>query len=808
MMMAQGMQQPQMMPQQQPMGFAQAATQMPPGTPGTMGMQHQVMPGPITPQGMAPRGSQPQITPLTPPAPGQGFASTMGIPPTQQAPRPLAPSSEGDPFLKSPKAEFDSLGRLVNPPMQPTDTIQQEVQVKDQPIASFQPKPAAPAEPPRINFPKLTQPGKPSLKFSTGTIPGKAESTISSDNFTAAAIADMRAKGLKASDLQRQYDELAIKSGGKVPPLDHQMLQDIRDEEYWSNVATIKQQLASTMKTTPPEQIEQMAQREASAQMNHYAPQKGGNLIGITPEEVKLSYVKQGLEEAANELSLVRKIIDAGGNPQGVTRNLNDILSRNPHINDTERQHFLTNAAADLKNRIQAKLDPNSPFPDLVAMRKAAELTGGVTPPQWIDAISGNYKNFGLTDSQVAMYRRDPVQFNVLTKEGYNNLLNADADASMMADLNKRKSMDPQHAEVYDAQIQALQQKSAQPKIGEMTRQIDVQQREAESAAGTRGVKEEERKQVVQQVTQPLSDLAKALRRYMEIPLSQPEEKAKAASLYKDLLVSNRSVLAKGILMQSGALNEQEQVAAIRGLSGLVEAGIAPDITREKIAILNRTLSANFGKPVDLLADDPFNPTAPQSIRVDRSGRPMDEQSAKFFEQGQPSSAVAGQPQPNYEHANILQQTPRNGPTTPPPWNPQQAQPQSSLPPIADKAQEVIRQNPQEGAPKVGPNKGVSTPMQALKQARAAIPDEIRQMMAAEPEFKQRLKDAEAKYKGGQMTRDQLEREVVKIVGRLGSRRNKAGDKALLEGERLNATVKAIMDAYTAQGPVAAGVAR
>lgn len=200
-------------------------------------------------------------------------------------------------------------------------------------------------------------------------------------------------------------------------------------------------------------------------------------------------------------------------------------------------------------------------------------------------------------------------------------------------------------------------------------------------------------------------------------------------------------------------------------LSGLIEAKAFPDVADEKIATLNRLMSKAFGKPVDLLADDPLNPQAAPTLKFDRQGNPI----------GQPSTPTPGvsppppppTPQPGMPQTAPAQVMPMGAPSAP----------QSSLPPISQQVERAKAANPQEAAPKFGPG--------STRAAAATVPPEVQSAMT--PQDKSELSSAMHRYSRGEIDDRQLELAVAKVLMRAGSHTGKKN----LEGQALNRAVTA-----------------
>jgi hypothetical protein len=633
-----------------------------------------------------------------------------------------------------------------------------------------------------LQWPKLTRPGKPSLEGPFGTLPGKSDSQLTSGALTQTMLNQAARKNMSPAEFEREYAEEAIKRKGDLPEIDHQQLTDYRDRYFGRRVQQITTEIQSTSagQSMDPSLIQQSAVRAASREMGNYIPTRGGDAIGFTNEERHLSTVNQATAAAARELETAIRIVESGGKykPDFGT-SFADIIDNSPSLKPEEKSHIKQQFTQQIATRIAAKSDPTDPFGRMKAMLTAASMTGGAVPHEWQQLVMGDPKSFGMSQGMVDKYLTG--KFNIFEPGGYDRLANAVADDVIQGKLVDRAIQDPTHAEVYaNAATQMKQQPVAGPGappaqsplagMGAATRSIDVQQREAESAAGVKGTKVEERRQVVESVAQPLSDLAKSMKRYMDIPLTNVGDSANAATLYSSQLKTMRSILAKGVLLQSGALNEQEQEAAMGALSGLIEAKSFPDVADEKIATLNRLMTKAFGKPVDLLADDPLNPQAAQSIKVDKQGNIISGP-PEFMEQlTQPAAPSVSPPpppptpQPGMPQTAPAQMMPMSAPT------PQQS---PSLPPINEQVDRAKSAHPSEAAPKFGPG--------STSAAAATVHPDIQATLTHQD--KVALANAMHRFGRGDIEDRQLELEVAKVLGRVG--------KGKLEGQALNRAVTA-----------------
>lgn len=660
----------------------------------------------------------------------------------------------------------------------------------------FGPDATSPTTPTGLQWPKLTRPGHASIEGPLGTVPGKSESQLSSGTVTQTMLSQADRMNMSPAEFERQYAEEAIKRKGDLPEIDHQQLTDYRDRYFGRRVQQITAEIQSTSagQSMDPSLIQQSAVRAASREMGNYIPTRGGEAIGFTNEERHLSTVNQATAASARELETAIRIAESGGKykPDFGT-SFADIIDNSPTLKPEEKTHIKQQFAQQIATRIAAKSDPADPFSRMKAMLTAASMTGGAVPHEWQQLVMGDPKSFGMSQGMVDKYLTG--KFNIFEPGGYDRLANAVADDVIQGKLVDRAIQDPTHAEVYaNAATQMRQQPVAGPGappaqsplagMGAATRSIDVQQREAESAAGVKGTKVEERRQVVESVAQPLSDLAKSMKRYMDIPLTNVGDSANAAKLYSSQLKTMRSILAKGVLLQSGALNEQEQEAAMGALSGLIEAKSFPDVADEKIATLNRLMTKAFGKPVDLLADDPLNPQATPALKFDRQGNPIGQPAPS-----QPAAPSVSPPpppptpQPGMPQTAPAQMMPMSAPT------PQQS---PSLPLIKAQVDRAKSAHPSEAAPKFGPG--------STKAAAALVPPEVQQSMTQQD--KAELGNAMHQYSKGIIDDRQLELMVAKVLMRIG------GSSKKLEGQALNKAVAAwteILKRGSKKGPVARG---
>ena len=752
-------------PQPPPMMAQQAQAALPAGAPGQLTSAMEMGPPINAPMSPGAVQTQEALGIRSGPQFGEfGMPSALN----KQVPSPMPPAArvEGSPNPMHYGPQYDDQGKPIATPPAITEPYNaaapQHITAESIAMAErkqFGPSATAP-QPTGLQWPKLTRPGHASIEGPLGTVPGKGESQLSSSAVTQTMLSQAATLNMPPAEFERLYQEEAIKRKGDLPELDHQQLTDYRDRYFGRRTQQITAEIQSTSagQAMDPALIQQAAARAASREMGNYIPTKGGEAIGFTPEERHLSTVNQATGAAARELETAIRIQQAGGKYQPeFGTSFTDIIDNSPTLKPEEKSHIKQQFAQQIATRIAAKADPNDPFGRMKAMLTAASMTGGAVPHEWQQLVMGDPKSFGMSQAMVDKYLTG--KYNIFEPGGYDRLANAVADDATQGKLFDRALHDPTHAEVYaNAAERVKQQPMAGPgapstqsplaDMGAQTRAIDVQQREAESAAGVKGTKVEERRQVIESVAQPLSDLAKSMKRYMDIPLTNITDSSNAAKLYSSQLKTMRSILAKGVLLQSGALNEQEQEAAMGALSGLIEAKAFPDVADEKIATLNRLMTKAFGKPVDLLADDPLNPQAAPALKFDRQGNPI----------GQPS--VSPPPPPP---------TPQ-----PTPGMPQTAPAQmSSLPPISSAVEAAKQANPSESRPKFGPG--------STKAAALTVPPEIQSALTHQD--KVALANAMHKFGRGDIEDRQLELEVAKVLGRVG--------RGKLEGQALNRAVTA-----------------
>lgn len=881
----------------------QTIAALPPGAPGQVSAQSFMTPSQPSPQiGGAPwqytniyepgRSAVP-AQPNALPQGGQVMARDTGvINPTRTIPTTI----EGTDPVTGARTSMPG-------PAAYTDQIQNEMRMRDQPITIAEKKPLTPqAAASPLKFPSIKRPQTRTIEGPSGNV-SITDKGLDKGSVTTMMIGQAEEAGMPPDQFEREYAQHVIATKGEFPELDHQQLMDYKDR-YFGGLVQQKTRELATAGITDPALIQQQAERIASGQMGNYIPSKGGGLVAFRPEEVQLSRITQATQTMNRELETAIRIVEAGGKyAPDFGHSFTDIIDSDTSMSPEQKQHIKVTATKNIAQRLIAKADPTDPFGRMKAMMVAANMTGGAVPPEWQQIVMGDPKSFGFSQAMADEYLTG--KYNIWEKDGYARLQNAVADKAIQGQLVDQAIKNPERAgPLMQAAGDLDRGRTVQQALtgaGQAQLAQDVEQRRAESFAGVTGTKEAERIELVKQVATPLGEIGKALRRYLEMSyLNDPEGKAKAGKLYKDLLFAGRPMIAKGMTMQSGALNEQEQEAATSGWSSLLEADLSPESAMEKIRIINATLSNNFGRPVDILADDPLNPTVTQAFRFDRQGNPLGDTATRMAtsprqavpgpqptpgpQPVQPPTAVAGmQPMTRQQLGPLgTQQTgttnegrpiiqnpdgsvstertitvtdPRlNGgmPTNIPSMfggkevsedeaverivraggkDPETGQVMKGYPTIdaAVKAaqersaglgrtieQEVQSRKqatPSEASPKVGSMKGQpftapSNP-QAVQAARAAIPDEVKRMIAAEPEFKERLRTAHQKYQAGEINRDELEREIVKVIGRLGSRRDARSDKGLLEGQALNAAVKALMDAYTGTAPTSqAGASR
>ncbi len=773
-----------MTPQPPPMMAQQAQAALPLGAPGQVASAMEL----ASPQ----IGGAPWTYPGTE---TQGGAAPIAPPALSQGGQVMTPDAkEFTPIRAAQDPQFDYQGRPIAPQTQ-SELIPQPI--RPEPVVMAERKQfgpgATPPQPTGLQWPKLTRPGKASIEGPLGTVPGKGESQISSGTLSQMMLGQAEKMNLPPTEFERLYAEEAVKQKGELPELDHQQLVDYRDRYFGRRVQQITAEIQATSagQAMDPALVQQSAVRAASREMGNYIPTKGGEAIGFTPEERHLSTVNQATAAAARELETAIRIVESGGKykPDFGTGFV-DIIDNSPSLKPEEKSHIKQQFAQQIATRIAAKSDPADPFGRMKSMLLAASMTGGAVPHEWQQLVMGDPKSFGMSQAMVDKYLTG--RYNIFEPGGYDRLANAVADDATQGKLFDRALQDPAHAEVYANAATAMRQQpvagpGAPPTtsplagMGAQTRAIDVQQREAESAAGVKGTKVEERRQVIESVAQPLSDLAKSMKRYMDIPLTDVINSSNAAKLYASQLKTMRSILAKGVLLQSGALNEQEQEAAMGALSGLIEAKAFPDVADEKIATLNRLMSKAFGKPVDLLADDPLNPQASPSLKFDRQGNPIGQPapSAPATAPGVSPPPPPPTPQPGMPQTAPAQMgglpTPTPAPT--PAATPAQPQQQSSLPPISQQVERAKAANPQEAAPKFGPG--------STRAAAATVPPEVQSAMT--PQDKSELSSAMHRYSRGELDDRQLELAVAKVLMRAGSHTGKKN----LEGQALNRAVTA-----------------
>ena len=795
-----------MTPQPPPMMAQQAQAALPPGAPGQVSSAMELAPPINAP--MSPGAIHTQEALGLRAGPQFGDFGRLNLPPSG-APLTMPPAArvENSPNPTQYGPGFDYQGK---PTAQPAPTIAPTIapynadfpqHITAEPIVmaerkQFGPDATSPTTPTGLQWPKLTRPGHATVEGPLGTVPGKSESQLSSGTVTQTMLSQADRMNMSPAEFERQYAEEAIKRKGDLPEIDHQQLTDYRDRYFGRRVQQITAEIQSTSagQSMDPSLIQQSAVRAASREMGNYIPTRGGDAIGFTNEERHLSTVNQATAASARELETAIRIVESGGKYKpNFGTSFADIIDNSPTLKPEEKSHIKQQFAQQIATRIAAKSDPADPFGRMKAMLTAASMTGGAVPHEWQQLVMGDPKSFGMSQGMVDKYLTG--KFNIFEPGGYDRLANAVADDVIQGKLVDRAIQDPTHAEVYaNAATQMRQQPVAGPGappaqsplagMGAATRSIDVQQREAESAAGVKGTKVEERRQVVESVAQPLSDLAKSMKRYMDIPLTHVGDSANAATLYSSQLKTMRSILAKGVLLQSGALNEQEQEAAMGALSGLIEAKSFPDVADEKIATLNRLMTKAFGKPVDLLADDPLNPQATPSLKFDRQGNPIGQPAPS-----QPAAPSVSPPpppptpQPGMPQTAPAQMMPMSAPT------PQQS---PSLPPINEQVDRAKSAHPSEAAPKFGPG--------STKAAAALVPPEVQQSMTQQD--KAELGNAMHQYSKGIIDDRQLELAVAKVLMRTG------GSSKKLEGQALNKAVAAwteILKRGSKKGPVANG---
>jgi hypothetical protein len=756
-----------------------------------------------------------------PPAPGQASQALTADTGTILPTRPISTTIEGtDPYTGA---------RTSQPgPTAYSDEVRSEFPIYDQPMTMAERRPPTPqAAAPSLKFPSIKRPQTRQIEGPSGQV-SITDKGLDKGSTTTMMLGQAEQIGMPPDQFEREYAEHVIATKGEFPELDHQQLIDYKDRYFGRMVQQKTRELAAAG-ITDPALLQQQAERIASGQMGNYIPSKGGGLIAFRPEEVQLSRINQATMNMNRELETAIRIVESGGKyAPDFGKSFTDIIDSDASMTPEQKQHIKLTATQNIAQRLIQKADPTDPFGRMKAMMVAANMTGGAVPHEWQQMVMGDPKSFGFSQAMADEYLTG--KYNIWEKDGYARLQNAVADKAIQGQLVDQAIKTPEKAgplmQAYSDLSKGNTTQQALAGMGQAQLQQDVQQRRAESFAGVTGTKEAERIELVKQVSQPISEVSKALRRYMDMSyMSDPEGKTKAGKLYKDVLVANRSVLAKGLTMQTGALNEQEQEAALSSLSQLIEANLAPDIANEKIQIINRTLSKNFGQPVDLLSDDPLNPQVQQALRFDRQGNPVGDTATRMARPAQPTPGMqpspgmqptpapqpVAPPQPAQPPSAVAGMQPTAGPQPAAPAQP--AQPaQPTLPPIEQAVEQRKQAAPSEAAPKVGPAKGQpftppSNP-QAVQAARSAVPDEVKRMLAAEPEFKERLRSAHQQYQDGKISRDELEREVVKVIGRLGSRRDKRGEHGLLEGQALNKAIAAIMDAYTGSAAQQAGAAR
>ncbi|MDE2071756.1 MAG: hypothetical protein KGI70_03455, partial [Patescibacteria group bacterium] len=407
---------------------------------------------------------------------------------------------------------------------------------------------------------------------------------------------------------------------------DFKVINEYNDQRFNKLRLSKEQEILGTG-VIEPAAAQQAAARWASEQMDGYIPEKFGDLIKYSPDERHAAAVNQSLNIANLQITGAMRVIEAGGVNTTVQPGLfRDIMQSVPNLKPEERDRALVDIAQLTASRLAPKLEAGGvpgPLAQARAMMIAGQLTGGTIPPQWQQLIAGNPQAFGLTPQVAELYLTG--KYNIFQKGGMEAMLNAAGEKALSDDLTKRAIgtiTQPDVAAGVMEKTRAQQQPltTALKEAGPQQRTIETQQKSADTAATTNARVETEREQVVKSVATPLSELAKSLRNYMETPLTDPTKLYSKGTLYKDRLKAFRSIIAKGVLLQTGALNEQEQVAAMESLSGLIEAKLRPDSTNEKIQTLNLILGKALGKPVDLLADDPLKPTGKQALRFNSAG--------------------------------------------------------------------------------------------------------------------------------------------------------------------------------------------
>ena len=778
-------------PQPPPMLAQQAQAALPAGAPGQLTSAMEM--GPPINAPMSPGAVQTQEALGQRSGPQFG---EFGMPPAlnKQVPSPMPPAArvEGSPNPMQYGPQYDYQGKPL--PQSAPSTLPYNADapqhITEEPIVmaerkQFGPSATAP-QPTGLQWPKLTRPGHAAIEGPLGTVPGKSESTISSGTLTTTMLGQAAKLNMPPAEFERLYQEEAIKRKGDLPELDHQQLTDYRDRYFGRRTQQITAEIQSTSagQAMDPALIQQAAARAASREMGNYIPTKGGEAIGFTPEERHLSAINQATGAMARELETAIRITEAGGKYKpDFGQSFVDIIDNSPSMTPEQKTHVKQQAAAQIAARLDQKLPiPGDTFGMIKNKMLAASMTGGAVPHDWMQQVAADPKSWGMSQAMADKYLSDPQKYSPFSPGGYDRLANAVADNATQGKLFDRALADPTHAEVYaNASERMKQQPMAGPGapstqsplagMGAQTRAIDVQQREAESAAGVKGTKVEERHQVIESVAQPLSDLAKSMKRYMDIPLTNITDSSNAAKLYSSQLKTMRSILAKGVLLQSGALNEQEQEAAMGALSGLIEAKAFPDVADEKIATLNRLMTKAFGKPVDLLADDPLNPQATPALKFDRQGNPIGQPSMS-----PPPPPPIPQPTPGMPQTAPAQMMPMSAPQpAPAPQATPTPTPTASpaQPPISSAVEAAKRANPSEAAPKFGPG--------STKAAASTVPPEVQQAMT--PQDKSALATAMQKYSRGQLDDRQLELEVAKVLMRAGGKK--------LEGQTLNKAVTA-----------------
>jgi hypothetical protein len=672
--------------------------------------------------------------------------------------------------------------------------------VKDQPIASFQPKPAAPAEPPRINFPKLTQPGKPSLKFSTGTIPGKAESTISSGSYTQDILSQATAQKMHPDEVERQVNEFTIANHGKAPEIDHQQFKAYK-ESWWREQAQNKMRQLMVAGVPEP-QAQVMAARIASDEMKGFYPEGAGSLVNYGPEErhrVMLNAGLKGLQMRVGALLDAAKPGTINEIQPGIIRNY--VMEALPDASPEEINQAL-NQMTELAAQRFAPIFQQGGIPQgpamMASMMAAAQLSGHI-PQGWQQMVMGNPGALGITDPDVAS-KVASGEINLFAPNGLKNGLiqiGAEKLAGKQAEKRYERSLatlqTPEAVEAFGqqgaqpapGQPQPMQAAAPQQTPGQLDRSIQAQKLEQE--ANIRADVEKQHKVAPENEFKQLramDDMYVKGTRLLQLGQGAPGKpglierygntfgtlfelmnyvKSGTGSMDPDLkeyvntLSGLFNIEKKEFTGTATSLNERKDLVAwIPDKSTNVRDAL------QSVGILLKQLGTEMGRDIEMVKKN-YPGTDLSALNYQRI---QDARMAR--KQGQQPPAMA-QPQP-----------PAISPPPPPPMPQQPAQalpqsaPQAELPPIEQQVERAKAENPAERGPKVGPNKPVDT-----AKASATVPQAKQEALTWQD--KKMLNQAMRDYAAGKVDDKALEMAVAKVLGQ---------GNAKLEGKALNEAVK------------------